>query len=198
MSGPCGEWQRARRARGHQGEQPRPRHRQGERRAHIALVHYDSSPTGSCTPQGPPYRAVRAPRAWKDSFFFRIPDDNCFDARIKELVPGPVAGYPPMLGDRDAQRTPRGAAQMIWWDLQNTGPRPRRRSRCPTASIFDLTPVKASAGDRSEATELTHRLLDMLGLDSFLKERRKGLHGMVTSCWSITSMPYFYRSFPAF
>src|ERR1700682_347978 len=128
---------------------------------------------------GRPVALVRGPKGVAGELFFQKHGDTRRIPGIKELDPDLWPGHPAML-EIATREALVGAAQMNVIEL-HTGNSTTRAIDKPDRMIFDLDPGKGVAwSDVLEGAALLKKMLDMLGLESFLQTSGgKGLHVVV-------------------
>jgi len=126
-----------------------------------------------------PVSLVRAPEGIGGELFFQKHADRIRIPGINQLDPSLSPDHAPMLEIATAQALV-GAAQMNVIEL-HTWNSTKRAIDKPDRVIFDLDPGKGVTWKTLvEATSLTKKMLDILGLESFLKTSGgKGLHIVV-------------------
>jgi bifunctional non-homologous end joining protein LigD len=129
--------------------------------------------------EGRPIALVRAPEGIGGELFFQKHGEKIRIPGIRQLDRKLWPGHPPMLEIASAEGLV-GAAQMNVVELHTWNSTTRDIAK-PDRAIFDLDPGEGISWDSlKEATSLTKRMLDMLGLESFLKTSGgKGLHIVV-------------------
>ncbi len=128
---------------------------------------------------GRPVALVRGPQGVDGQLFFQKHGDTLQIPGIRELDPALWPGHPAML-EIATREALVGAAQMNAIELHTWNSTVKAIAK-PDRMIFDLDPGKGITwAQLLEATALTKKLLDMLGLASFLKTSGgKGLHIVV-------------------
>jgi bifunctional non-homologous end joining protein LigD len=128
---------------------------------------------------GRPVALVRGPSGVAGKLFFQKHGDTVRIPGIKELDPDLWPGHPAML-EIATREALVGAAQMNVIELHTWNSTTRAIDK-PDRMIFDLDPGKGVAWSQVlEGAALTKKMLDMLGLESFLKTSGgKGLHVVV-------------------
>jgi bifunctional non-homologous end joining protein LigD len=128
---------------------------------------------------GRPVALVRAPAGVEGELFFQKHADTLKIPGIKRLDPRLWPGHPAML-EVATREGLVGSAQMNVVEFHTWNSTTRAIDK-PDRMIFDLDPGEGIAwGELLEATTLTRKMLDMLGLESFLKTSGgKGLHVVV-------------------
>ncbi|MGZ5105725.1 MAG: DNA ligase D [Usitatibacter sp.] len=128
---------------------------------------------------GRPVALVRAPSGVEGELFFQKHGDTLKIPGIRELDPKLWPGHPAML-EVSSREGLVGAAQMNVIEFHTWNSTTRAIDK-PDRMIFDLDPGEGITwAQLLEATALTHKMLDMLGLESFLKTSGgKGLHVVV-------------------
>ncbi|MBC8022237.1 MAG: hypothetical protein H7Y14_03910 [Burkholderiales bacterium] len=128
---------------------------------------------------GRPIALVRAPAGVEGKLFFQKHGDTVKVPGIKVLDRKYWPGHDPML-EIDTREALVAAAQMNVIEFHTWNSTTRAIAK-PDRMLFDLDPGEGITWDQLlEATELTQRMLDMLGLESFLKTSGgKGLHVVV-------------------
>jgi bifunctional non-homologous end joining protein LigD len=129
--------------------------------------------------EGRPIALVRAPTGITGELFFQKHGDKIQIPGIRQLDRSFWPGHPAMLEIASAQ-TLVGAAQMNVIEMHTWNSTTRDISH-PDRVIFDLDPGEGiDWATLKEATALTKKMLDLLGLASFLKTSGgKGLHVVV-------------------
>ena len=128
---------------------------------------------------GRPVSLVRGPRGIEGELFFQKHGDTLHIPGIRELDPKLWPGHPAML-EIATREALVGAAQMNVIELHTWNSTVKAIDK-PDRMIFDLDPGEGITwAQLVEATALTRKMLDMLGLESFLKTSGgKGLHVVV-------------------
>lgn len=128
---------------------------------------------------GRPIALVRAPTGIGGELFFQKHGEKISIPGIKQLDRSFWPGHPAML-EVASQETLVGAAQMNVIEFHTWNSTTADISH-PDRVIFDLDPGEGVTFERvKEGTALTKKMLDLLGLASFLKTSGgKGLHVMV-------------------
>ncbi len=151
------------------------------RAAKIDLVSYYDRIAKHMLPHlvGRPIALVRAPAGVEGKLFFQKHGDTVKVPGIKVLDRKYWPGQDPML-EIDTREALFAAAQMNVIEFHTWNSTTRAIAK-PDRMLFDLDPGEGITWDQLlEATELTQRMLDMLGLESFLKTSGgKGLHVVV-------------------
>ena len=129
--------------------------------------------------EGRPIALVRAPMGIGKQLFFQKHVDKVVIPGIRQLPRSYWPGHPAMLEIATAE-TLVAAAQMNVVELHTWNSTSEDIAH-PDRVIFDLDPGEGIAWDTlKEAATLTHKMLDLLGLASFLKTSGgKGLHLVV-------------------
>lgn len=147
----------------------------------IDLVRYYERIAGHILPHlaGRPVALVRGPRGVEGGLFFQKHGDTLQIPGIRELDPKLWPGHPAML-EIATREALVGAAQMNTIELHTWNSTVKAIGK-PDRMIFDLDPGEGITwAQLLEATALTRKMLDMLGLASFLKTSGgKGLHVVV-------------------
>jgi bifunctional non-homologous end joining protein LigD len=128
---------------------------------------------------GRPVALVRAPAGVDGELFFQKHDDTLRIPHIRKLDPSYWPGHDAML-EVSTREALVSAAQMNVVEFHTWNSTVKAIDK-PDRMIFDLDPGKGIGWEQLvEATALTKKLLDMLGLTSFLKTSGgKGLHVVV-------------------
>ena len=128
---------------------------------------------------GRPVALVRGPKGVAGELFFQKHADTLQIPGIRELDPKLWPGHPAML-EIATREALVGAAQMNMIELHTWNSTVKAIDK-PDRMIFDLDPGEGITwAQLVEATQLTRKMLDMLGLASFLKTSGgKGLHIVV-------------------
>ncbi|HUP31058.1 MAG TPA: DNA ligase D [Usitatibacter sp.] len=128
---------------------------------------------------GRPIALVRAPTGIGGELFFQKHGEKISIPGIKQLDRSFWPGHPAML-EVASQETLVGAAQMNVIEFHTWNSTTADISH-PDRVIFDLDPGEGITWEQvKEATALTKKMLDLLGLESFLKTSGgKGLHVVV-------------------
>ena len=128
---------------------------------------------------GRPVALVRGPKGVTGELFFQKHGDTLKIPGIHELDPDLWPGHPAML-EIATREALVGAAQMNLIELHTWNSTVKAIDK-PDRVIFDLDPGEGITWQQVvEATALTKKMLDMLGLASFLKTSGgKGLHIVV-------------------
>jgi bifunctional non-homologous end joining protein LigD len=126
-----------------------------------------------------PVALVRAPGGVTKQLFFQKHGDTVKVPGIKELDRKYWPDHDPML-EIDTRAALVSAAQMNMVELHTWNSTTRAIDK-PDRMLFDLDPGEGITwAQLVEATDITHKFLDMLGLESFLKTSGgKGLHIVV-------------------
>ena len=126
-----------------------------------------------------PVSLVRAPSNIDGQQFFQKHLNNLKIPHLRELDPRFLPGHPPLLCV-DSKMALLECAQMNVIEFHTWNASTEAIDR-PDRMIFDLDPGEGIAWEQiQQAAELTHTLLDEIGLKSFLKTSGgKGLHIMV-------------------
>ena len=129
--------------------------------------------------EGRPIALVRAPQGIGGKLFFQKHGEAIRIPGIRQLDRRFWPGHPAMLEIASAQAL-AGAAQMNVIELHTWNSTTRDIAR-PDRVIFDLDPGEGVTWEAlKEATALTKKMLDLLGVKSFLKTSGgKGLHVVV-------------------
>jgi bifunctional non-homologous end joining protein LigD len=147
----------------------------------IDLVRYYDRIAAHILPHlaGRPVALVRGPQGVAGHLFFQKHADTLRIPGIHELDPRLWPGHPAML-EVATRAALVGAAQMNVIELHTWNSTVKAIDR-PDRMIFDLDPGEGITWAQVvEATALTRKMLDMLGLASFLKTSGgKGLHVVV-------------------
>jgi bifunctional non-homologous end joining protein LigD len=147
----------------------------------IDLVRYYDAIAEHMLPHliGRPVALVRAPSGIEGQLFFQKHGDTVKVPGIKVLDAKYWPDHDPML-EIDTARALVGAAQMNVVEFHTWNSTTKAIAK-PDRMLFDLDPGEGITWPQLlEATELTKRMLDMLGLASFLKTSGgKGLHVVV-------------------
>ncbi len=128
---------------------------------------------------GRPLALVRGPQGVTGELFFQKHGDKLQIPGIRELDPKLWPGHPAML-EIATREGLVGAAQMNTIELHTWNSTVKAIDK-PDRMIFDLDPGEGISWPQLlEATALTRKMLDMLGLESFVKTSGgKGLHVVV-------------------
>ncbi|HEX4331631.1 MAG TPA: DNA ligase D [Usitatibacter sp.] len=147
----------------------------------LDLVRYYDAVAPAMLPHlvGRPVALVRGPTGVTGQLFFQKHGDSVRVPGIKELDPSYWPGHLAML-EIDTPRALVAAAQMNVIEFHTWNSTTRAIDK-PDRVIFDLDPGEGvDWGMLVEATRLTKEMLDLLGLESFLKTSGgKGLHVVV-------------------
>jgi len=145
------------------------------------LVRYYASAAGLMLPhlKGRPIALVRAPSGVDGEQFFQRHGDTLRIDGVKPLDPGLWPGHPPLL-EIATEAAIVAVAQLNVVEFHTWNMLARHIDK-PDRIIFDIDPGAGVTWRQiQEAAELTHSLLDALGLRSFLKTSGgKGLHVVV-------------------
>ena len=147
----------------------------------IDLVRYYARIADRILPHlvGRPVALVRAPAGVDGELFFQKHGDAIRIPGIKELDPSLWPGHDAML-EIDTPQALIGAAQMNAVELHTWNSTIKAIDK-PDRMLFDLDPGKGITWAKLlEATALVKQMLDLIGLESFLKTSGgKGLHVVV-------------------
>ena len=146
--------------------------------------------------EGRPVSLVRAPAGVDGALFFQKHNDTVQVPGIKVLDRKHWPEHPPMI-EIDTREALVGAAQMNTVELHTWNSTTSAIAK-PDRLIFDIDPGHGIAWAQVvEATLLTKKMLDMLGLQSFLKTSGgKGVHIVVplTPKWGYDEVKDFSRA----